>query len=603
MPRRPRLLWQIYLWNLLVLVPALFLVTLLGYRETREQYLQGIRAGLALRAELLARLLEDDAPLERPSRLQALFARLAGDAATRYTIIAPDGRVLADSARDPEGMEDHAGRPEVRAALEGRSGEDTRVSRTLGLERMYRSAPVFSAGRVVAVVRTSVGLEQISSTLLRQIRRIGLAGLLVALLAALVNLLVASRLVRPLRDLQEGAERFAAGDLRYRLEVPASEEPGALAESMNEMAAQLGERLRQVTRQARQQEAVLSSMVEAVLVVDERGRLVQLNEAAVRLFDLDPDSARGASLELAIPHRDLQRFFLGLLDGPSPQESELTLESGQLRHLRAVGTRMRDASGQRLGAMVVLHDVTQVKRLEALRRDFVANVSHELRTPITSIQGFVETLRDGALEEPEDARRFLEIIARHAERLSAITSDLLSLSRIEIEGGAGQIPLAPAALGPVLAEAIQLCEGKAAERRVHLTMDVEPDLEAPINPPLLEQAVVNLVDNAIKYTAEGGHVAVSARREDREVVITVSDDGCGIAPEHQPRIFERFYRVDRARSRALGGTGLGLAIVKHITAAHYGLVSVESSLGQGATFKIRIPAEAERGRTTSGEKP
>lgn len=597
--RRPQLLWQICLSNLVILVPALFVVAWLGYQETRVQYLQVSREGLTLHAQVVARLLQDPGLREAPEKIQALVDHLAKHSPMRYTVVSLDGRVIADSSGDPSLMPNHGSRPEIQSALGGRQGEDTRASLTVGKELMYHAVPVAARGEVVAVVRTSMAIKQISDTLASQLFRIAIAVLLVTLFAALASFLLASRLVKPLREMQEGAARFADGDLRYRLEVPTAKEPGALAEAMNEMAAQLDERIRLVTQQRNQQEAVLASMVEAVLVVDERARLIQANQAAVRLFGLDPEAALGASLEVGVRHGELQRFFQRILLSTSPQEAELVLERDPPLHLRAVGTRLRGTTGKSKGAMVVLHDVTQLKRLEVVRRDFVANVSHELKTPITSIQGFVETLRDGALEDPEDARRFLEIIARHTVRLGAITEDLLTLSNIEIEGGAGQIPLELAPVGPVLRAAMQLCEGKAANRGIRLVLAEERDVEAPINAPLLEQTIVNLVDNAIKYSPDGGDVTLSARRDRHQVVIEVVDHGRGIAPEHQPRIFERFYRVDRARSRALGGTGLGLAIVKHVIAAHRGSIGLESKVGEGSTFRIRLPAEGvalSRGR-------
>jgi two-component system phosphate regulon sensor histidine kinase PhoR len=360
---------------------------------------------------------------------------------------------------------------------------------------------------------------------------------------------------------------------------------------MNQMAAQLDERIRLVTQQRNQLEAVLGSMIEAVLVVDARGRLLQLNQAALELFALDPAESIGVSLDVAVGHERLQSLMHRLLEDERTVEDDIVLERGQPRYLRVIGTRLRDATGHRLGAMVVLHDVTQLKRLESIRRDFVANVSHELKTPVTSIQGFVETLRDGAIDDPDTARRFLDIITRHAERLNAIIEDLLSLSRIEIEGGAGAVALEPQPVFEVLRAALGLCQPKARDRQIHLSLQGDPDLQAAVNAPLLEQAVVNLIDNAIKYSDPDSHVQVGLGQQEDDVVISVTDDGPGIPPEHQSRIFERFYRVDKARSREAGGTGLGLAIVKHITVAHRGLVSLESAPGAGSTFRLRLPAE------------
>jgi two-component system phosphate regulon sensor histidine kinase PhoR len=272
-------------------------------------------------------------------------------------------------------------------------------------------------------------------------------------------------------------------------------------------------------------------------------------------------------------------------------QDDIVLRGPRDRTIRLRGTALRDVSGDG-GAVIVLDDVTDVQRLEAVRRDFVANVSHELKTPIASIKGFVETLLDGAADDPADNKRFLGIVARQADRLAAIIEDLLALSRIEQSEGAGNLPLERASLADVLAAAVADCGPRGTERSVHLETDCDPDLTADVNAPLLEQAIINLVDNAIKYSEPGHTVWITAAREGDGadgLVIRVRDEGCGIEAEHLPRLFERFYRVDKARSRKLGGTGLGLAIVKHIVQAHGGTVGVESLPGQGTTFTLRLP--------------
>ncbi len=257
--------------------------------------------------------------------------------------------------------------------------------------------------------------------------------------------------------------------------------------------------------------------------------------------------------------------------------------------MQAHGTPLRDAEGNRIGVLVVLNDVTRLARLENIRKDFVANVSHEIKTPITAIKGFVETLQEGKTHDPEDVKRFLGIIHRHVDRLEAIVEDLLALSRIEKEAEAEEIILGVPLVRGILARAIQACENKAEAKKIRLELDCSEELKGKINPRLLEQAVVNLLDNAINYSEEGTSVAVAAEETAQEILIRVQDHGSGIERKHQERIFERFYRVDKSRSRKLGGTGLGLAIVKHIVQSHGGRVSVESQLGEGSTFTLHLP--------------
>jgi len=294
------------------------------------------------------------------------------------------------------------------------------------------------------------------------------------------------------------------------------------------------------------------------------------------------------------------------LESPDPIEDDVVLHGQRERIFRVRGTALRDSgapSGSGVGAVVVLADVTRYRQLENLRRDFVANVSHELKTPIASIKGFVETLLDGALANPDDADRFLKIIASHAERLNNIIEDLLSLSKIEQSEEAANLPLSDAALRPVLETALSSCQPQADARRIALVLSCDEALTVQLNPPLFEQAVINLIDNAIKYSGTQSEVFIEASvtgvesaaddpsaPHEADIVVAVRDRGCGIAPEHLPRLFERFYRVDRARSRKLGGTGLGLAIVKHIVQAHRGRITVESTPGEGSVFSIHLPA-------------
>jgi two-component system, OmpR family, phosphate regulon sensor histidine kinase PhoR len=280
------------------------------------------------------------------------------------------------------------------------------------------------------------------------------------------------------------------------------------------------------------------------------------------------------------------------LSSEEPVEKDLVLYGEAERIVRAHGTPLRNAEGKRVGVLVVLNDVSRLVKLEAIRKDFVANVSHEIKTPITAIKGFVETLQESQSQDPEEVRRFLEIIHRHVDRLEAIVEDLLALSRIEKESETEEITLEEHLVRVILARAIQACENKAAAKKIHLELVCREDVTGRMNPPLLEQAVVNLIDNAINYSEEGKRVIISGQEREQEIWIQVEDHGCGIERKHLDRIFERFYRVDKSRSRKLGGTGLGLSIVKHIMEAHGGRVSVESQSGRGSTFTLHLPGLA-----------
>jgi two-component system phosphate regulon sensor histidine kinase PhoR len=417
------------------------------------------------------------------------------------------------------------------------------------------------------------------------------AGATVAVvLAALISWVVSLSVVDPLARLRDAVRAYGQSEPVGKLHSPESVEFAELAESLNGLTQRLSERIAGLLRRNNEQEAVLTSMVEGVLAVDTEERIISLNMAAGRLLGANPKEMEGRNLQEVVRNADLRRFVASALVCKRPVEGDVVLRSARERVLQAHGTALRDPAGRGIGAVIVLNDVSRLRQLENMRRDFAANVSHELKTPITSIKGFVETLLDGAMHDPHDAERFLRIIARQADRLNAIIEDLLSLSRIETEAEAADIELETVPLHETLAAAAHNCETKAAERGIRIVLGGDPHLEAKVNSPLLEQAVTNLLDNAVKYSNQDGQVELNVVKGESEILIQVRDHGCGIAEEHLSRLFERFYRVDKARSRKLGGTGLGLAIVKHIVLAHRGQVTVESQENAGSTFTIRLPA-------------
>jgi two-component system phosphate regulon sensor histidine kinase PhoR len=358
---------------------------------------------------------------------------------------------------------------------------------------------------------------------------------------------------------------------------------------MNQMAEQLEDRLQTVIKEKNQREAVLSSMVEGVLAVDTDGHIISLNKAAAKFFKVvQPENAKGRSIEEVFRNVKLQKFIGSVLKGQETLECELTVQHNEIYDLQARGTNLLGVQGRRIGAVIVFNDVSRLRRLENIRREFVANVSHELKTPITSIKGFVETLLDGAINDPEEANRFLQIVAKHADRLNAIIDDLLTLSRLE-QGDKEEMEMQRAGLAGLMNSSVEVCAHRAKLKNISIKIECPDDLSASVNPPLIEQALINLIGNAVKYSQEGKTVTVRAIEDPDGVTLSVSDQGYGIASEHLERLFERFYRVDKGRSRQEGGTGLGLAIVKHIAQAHGGAVSVDSRFGEGSTFSIFLP--------------
>lgn len=588
--KRRRLLWQLYPSYLLIILLSLLLVSWYALHRTEVLYRSQLDRDLTSQAILLGQaVLDRDGNPLPPDQIAALCRKIGAELPIRITVLLADGKVIGDSGEDPLRMENHLNRPEVQAAKAGHPTPWMRLSATLSFRMLYVAVPVVVNGQIAMFVRTAMPLTTIDEARRKIIRRLTASAFFVILLAALTGLYVSRRLTRPLNVMREGAIRFARGDLSYKLPVIGSEEMAALSVSMNQMAAQLDDRMKQIFYEQNTREAVFDSMAEGLLAVDQSRQVIHVNRAGLALLGIDGKAVLGKPVEALIRNAELQRLLKEAMSHDQPVEGDVTVPGNPDLLLKVRGTALRNQNGRRIGALVVMQDITRMRQLEQVRQDFVANVSHELRTPITSIKGFVETLLDGADEDPASRARFLGIIAKQAEHLNAIVSDLLLLSSMEHQTKQNQITLEPQPLLPVLEAAAALCNVQAGQKQIDVEISCDPALTASISLHLFEQAVVNLVDNAIKYSPSGSHVQISAMSQAGELVVEVRDTGSGIGPRHLERLFERFYRVDRGRSRQMGGTGLGLAIVKHIALAHGGRVSAESALGQGSVFRLHLP--------------
>ncbi len=589
--RRKPLLWKIFTSYLLLILLSMLAVAWSASRSQTALYKRHVRQEL----ENIARLVEQQiAGVYSPDGLQAvqpLCRALGRRSNLRLTIIEKSGRVIGDSMEDPALMDSHADRPEILMALSGRSGYATRYSNTLKQEMMYVAVAFNHGGRLAGTVRASRPLTEIREALHLTYRHVAYGGFGIVLLAALISWAMARRITNPLHQMQACARRFARGDFKARMHTTDSTELSELAETMNNMASELDERIRTVVQQRNELKAILGSMVEGVLAIDCDQQLISANQAAADMLGLKPAELRGRPVQETIRNTSLLDLIATTLQASGPvEDSVLLYHNAQTLYLKVCGTPLTDADKQRIGALIVLNDVTRLRRLENVRRDFAANVSHEIKTPITSIKGFVETLLDGALDNREDARHFLKIILKHTDRLNAIIEDLLLLSSIECGNESEEgIPLHLCALHGHLEDVLQACNRQASKKQIQLELQCPSGLQANLNPVLLEQAVGNLVQNAIKYSSAKNRVIVSARQTDRDIRISVQDFGSGISQDHLARLFERFYRVDKGRSRKEGGTGLGLAIVKHVAQAHGGSVSATSTVGEGSTFVIHLP--------------
>ena len=576
-----KLLASAFLLIAVSLLVADFFIT----RYTSRREVQGVERSL----ESEARVLETELAGVDPPALEEWAHQVAQRTHARVTVIDPAGAVLADSHHDPETMENHAGRPEVQAAHRQGVGSSLRRSATINHDLCYLALELSYRARPGHILRLALPLEDVDNSIAAVRWRI-LGSSLVAGMVALAIAFVFSRSftarISRLRAFAEGLGKgqFSPGSL-----PDGDDELGALGRSLSSTASQLCNLVDRLSVESEQREAILTSMVEGVLAVDSNLRITFANESFSRAVGAPIPIPPKAPLVELVRNPELREILSSVLAGGGSVKRRLPLPGVAERVFEVQAAPL--ASGSARGAIAILHDITDLERLERVRRDFVANVSHELRTPLTAIRGYAETLLEGALEDHENNRRFLEIIKAHAIRLNNIASDLLTLS--ELESGRPLPAPEPVSVRAAAESALRTVEAEARLRGVTLTRGRMEDARVLGDRFQIEQALVNLLDNAVKFNRPSGDVRleITLSTEGR-LCVSISDTGVGIPHDDVRRIFERFYRVDKARSREVGGTGLGLSIVKHIVERLNGTVSVESQLGKGSTFTLAFPIAA-----------
>lgn len=579
----------------MLLIAVLASVDFYAGRILRQNYIRAADE----RLNSLALIARSKPPnFEKETALAAWTAWMSRSGA-RVTIIAVDGRVLADSAHDIETMENHSNRPEFRQAMSSGEGESVRHSHTLDRDLVYWAIRFDRPSESPVVIRFASPLAQINNALAEVRRKLWVVSLVILLLAIGISALFSRRFAKRIGQLKDFSERVAIGDFRPLIQEPTKDELGDLARALNDTASRLSATIRSLSDERNRSAAILRSMAEAIAVIDPDEQIAFYNEAFARIWSLNGNEILKPAVSM-IRHPDVLEVIRSALGGKEAC-GELSLGSAQPRHFSvtaatifASGEGTADSKMQRRtsGAVVVLHDITEIRRIEQVRRDFVANVSHELRTPLTAIQGFAETLLNGGLEDQQNNRRFIEIIRNHASRLARLTEDLLELSKIE----AGKLPmnLQSVDVTELIAPVVELAQDIAAKKGVSVNFISPSAGFATVrgDAVLLREVLRNLLDNAVQYTPSRGSIEVSAERNGSSVIFTVADTGIGIPQSEHKRIFERFYRVDAARSRDMGGTGLGLAIAKHIVEAHGGQIWVDSEIGSGSKFHFSIPLAA-----------
>ncbi len=550
------------------------------YTANREE--QSVVRRLAAEAQIL----ETETANIPPSQLEDWTRQAAQRSGARVTMVDPKGVALADSQHDPETMENHSTRPEIVAAYQHGVGTSSRHSSTVNQDLCYLALRITYQGEPGYVLRLAVPLDDVNSAVAAVRWRILWASLYAALVALAIAYYFSQSFTQRIARLRAFAEGLVGAHFSQAPLPPGDDEMGALGRSLSDTAVQLRGLVDRLSVESAQREAILASMVEGVLAVDSTLRITFANASFTRAVGgPNPIPARMQLVELVRAPELRELLNRVLSTGESIKRRMQLPAADRLYEVQAAPL----TSGTARGAIAILHDITDLDRLERIRRDFVANVSHELRTPLTAIRGYAETLLEGALEDQENNRRFLEIIKAHAIRLNNISSDLLALS--ELESGRARREPEPVSVRGAIESAMRTLEAEARLRSVSLVSGPMEDAQVLGDRLQMEQALVNLLDNAVKFNRPGGEARMEvACTDDGHVKITLADTGIGIPHDDLPRIFERFYRVDKARSRQVGGTGLGLSIVKHIVERANGTISVESQLGKGSTFTLMLPA-------------
>ena len=587
---RLNLFWKLALAFFALLLGVLVAVELVAERVLRRDYerigfeeLQAI-AETAQSHPLKFSTVPPESPEERAGLNE--WVRDAASSGARVTVITGDGLVLADSQSETQTMENHAGRPEIRQALAEGQGHSMRHSVTINRDLLYYAVRKRSETGQLFFLRFALPRQTVDSALWSFRRTLWLASLLILALAAVVTMLVSRGFSGRVDRLTAFSSRVAEGDFHPLPADGSGDALDLLGRSLNQTAARLDRTIRTLTEERNLSSAILGSMVEGVLVVNASERVAFANPGFAEILGLDLPPQPGSALLEVVRQTELVAAVRKVLAGEARVESEIV--TGTLRQHFFAATVAAVRTTEASGAVIVLHDITELRKLERVRRDFVANVSHEFRTPLTAIQGFAETLLAGAMEDPRNRTRFLGIILEHSRRLARLTEDLLMLSKMDADRL--ELEIQRFSVAQFVESCVETVQSRAREKDLRLSFNLPPKLpDIAGDRRRLTEVLENLLHNAIQYTPEGGGILVTVSPGEAEVVFTVSDTGIGIPKADQSRIFERFYRVDVARSREVGGTGLGLSIAKHLVEAHGGRIWVESEVGHGSQFHFTVP--------------
>jgi two-component system phosphate regulon sensor histidine kinase PhoR len=579
--------WKLFLTYIIIIITFTISIELLATFHLRNYYIDHLASDLESTANLIKDFLYQDITENNLFQLKSKTEALGKEIKTRITIIDTKGRVLSDSEESSTQMDTHSDRPEIKEALLGKTGKSIRYSFTLEINMLYIAIPMVKDNQILSIVRLALPLTEVSKNI-AYLRQIIFSSTIISLLiASLISLIISLNITRPIKEMTEISQRISKGDFSKKLEIRSQDEIGQLSLALNQMSEDLENKIKIISEDKNKMEIILSSVIEGIAAIDQKGKFILCNDAFEKIINLSQIKVLGRFHWEIIRNNQLNELLKETIHQGQTSTQEITILFPQEKIFFASSTPLGEKENI-WGAVVVLNDITQIKRLEKMREEFVANVSHELRTPLTSIQGFIETLKDGAIKDPEKTQHFLKIIEKQSNRLNNLVEDILKLSKIESQEIV--VNLQSTNLKDLLDKVIAEFKEKIILKKIQININISPQFPLlKVDPEQIELALGNLLDNAIKYTPEKGEISISFLEREKDIYLEITDNGIGISQEHLPRIFERFYRVNKDRSRDLGGTGLGLAIVKHIVKVHKGTIGVDSNPGKGSKFFIILP--------------
>lgn len=579
----------IYVGLIILVITAMLWFTLstMYANHTRD-------VGISLRqqAEIVGTHISDLFQQDNSRAIHTSLQHILPDSSLRIIVTNSSGSVIGDTRTPASLNEIYSDRTEIQAALSGQSLYGKRESYSQNVQIYFGVTPLIWDGTIQGSLRISIPVEQANQRINQLALELIIIGVALSALLILTGVWISQRFKASLEEITDAARQYAAGDLTSRISVNVPREISEASHVLNSIFDQFEERVEQLQAQHQELETILTNMTEALVLLDSHREVVRFNTAAEQMFDLSQEDAVGRKMMEIVRNTDVHEFIEKVYASDTPQRDEFVMfqESGRM-NISIHGTPIRDTKGRIARVLIVFHDLTHIRKLENVRRDFMANVSHELKTPITSIKGALETLESGAISDKKATEEFLPMIRRHIFRLEKIIDNLLSLSQLEHADEYNQLSKEEYNIASILDSAVKLCRENISEAQVDIRIECPEELTWDVNAALLEEAVLNLLENAVKYSKPSELIQVVTQQSEDELIISVQDSGIGIPQEDLSRVFERFYRVEKGRSRDYGGTGLGLAIVKHIARAHGGSVSVKSKVNYGSTFFIQIPSD------------